>query len=412
LSKTKSYSISKHVVWKAYELVKANKGSAGIDDETIADFEKRLKDNLYKIWNRMSSGSYFPPAVKRVEIDKADGKKRPLGIPTVSDRIAQTVVKLYLESEIEPYFHKDSYGYRPKKSALEAVGMARKRCWNYDWVIDLDIKAFFDNLNHELMMRAVRKHTESKWILLYIERWLKAPFQMEDGKIEKRDKGTPQGGVISPLLANLFLHYAFDEWMKREYPSVLFERYADDVIVHCMTVKQARYIKSAIEKRLAQCELEVHPEKTKIVYCKDDNRGEDWSDDRFDFLGYTFMARIAKSRYGKYFMNFLPAMSNKAVKWIGRKMRKWKLHLWSCRSIEELASMFNPVIRGWINYYGKFYKTKLYPVFKQLNMILIRWAMRKYKKLRRHQKRASHWLRRISKRDCVLFVHWDFGVRP
>jgi len=343
LSKAKSFSISKQVVWKAYKLVKANKGSAGIDEETITDFEGNLKDNLYKIWNRMSSGSYFPPPVKRVEIAKDTGGKRPLGIPTISDRIAQAVVKLYLEPKVEPYFHKDSYGYRPGKSAIDAVGIARQRCWRYNWVIDLDIKGYIDNLNHELVMRAVRKHTNCKWILLYIERWLKAPVQLESGRIERRDKGTPQGGVVSPLLANLFLHYAFDEWMKRNYPNVPFERFADDVIVHCSTIEEASQIRKAIEKRLNQCKLELHQRKTKIVYCKDDDRRGSWSNEKFDFLGFTFRPRRSKNRWGKYFVNFSPAVSNKAMKSMRREMRKWKLHLRSDKSIEDLACMFNPV---------------------------------------------------------------------
>ena len=406
MSKTKSYSISKQVVWKAYKLVKKNKGSAGIDDKTIADFEEKLGDNLYKIWNRMSSGSYFPPAVKRVEIPKASGGKRPLGIPTVSDRVAQTVVKLYLEPKVEPHFHKDSYGYRPDKTALEAVGAARERCWRYDWVIDLDIKAFFDNLDHELIMKAVRKHTDCKWILLYIKRWLKVPFQMEEGKLENRDKGTPQGGVISPLLANLFLHYAFDKWMKREYPDVLFERYADDAVVHCRAREQAEKIRMAIEERLAQCRLEVNPEKTKIVYCRDGKRKEDWPDDKFDFLGYTFRPRRAKSREGRYFIGFLPAVSNKAAVSMRREMKRWKLHLWSSRSIKELADMFNPIIRGWLNYYGRYYKSALSDVFRHLNLILVRWAMRKYKKLRGRWRRAVAWIRNVKERETGLFAHW------
>jgi len=272
LSKAKPYSISKHIVLDAFRRVKANRGAAGVDGETIEEFERSLKGNLYKLWNRMSSGSYFPPPVRLVEIPKESGGKRPLGIPTVADRIAQMVVKMYLEPEIEPRFHPDSYGYRPGKSAVEAVGVARQRCMRRDWVLDLDIRGFFDNLDHRLMMRAVRKHTDSKWILLYIERWLKTPAQMKNGTCVSRLKGTPQGGVASPLLANLFLHYAFDEWMKRNNPGSPFERYADDIIVHCVSEKQAKWLKEKIEGRLMKCGLELHPQKTKIIYCKDDNR--------------------------------------------------------------------------------------------------------------------------------------------
>ena len=266
----KPFSISKHLVAKAYRLVKANRGAAGVDRQTVEAFEEDLKGNLYKIWNRMSSGSYFPPPVRLVEIPKGDGRMRPLGIPTVADRVAQMVVKLTLEPLVEPVFHPDSYGYRPGKSALDAVGVARKRCWRMDWVIDLDIRDFFGSLDHDLLLKAVRHHTELKRIHLYVERWLKAPVQRVDGTLEARTAGTPQGGVISPLLANLFMHYAFDEWMRRTFPSVPFERYADDVVIHCVSQAQARSVLAAVRKRLSECNLELHPEKTKVVYCKDD----------------------------------------------------------------------------------------------------------------------------------------------
>ncbi len=382
MSKAKPFSISKRVVYKAYKRVKANKGAAGVDEESIADFEKDLKNNLYKIWNRMSSGSYFPPPVRIVEIPKDDRSQRKLGVPTVADRISQMVVKIYFEPEVEPYFHPDSYGYRPKKSAIKAVGVARKRCWRYDWVLDLDIKGFFDNIDHGLMMRAVRKHTKCKWILLYVERWLKAPAQLEDGTLVERDKGTPQGSVISPLLANLFLHYAFDEWMRRNYPDVNFERYADDVIVHCRSEKQAQSLKAVIEKRLGECKLELHPEKTKIVYCKDDNRRGSYPHEKFDFLGYEFRSRGAKNRFGKCFVNFSPAIRPKAAKKVRDVIRSWKVHRMSDKSIEDISRIFNPVIRGWVTYYGRYYKTALYPLFDQLNCALRNWAKRKYKRFR------------------------------
>ncbi len=313
MGKAKPYSISKHVVLKAFKLVKANKGAAGVDGESIAEFEKDLKNNMYKLWNRMSSGSYFPPPVRSVKIPKGDGKKRILGIPTVSDRVGQMVARIYLEPKVEKCFHPDSYGYRKGKSATEAVGVARQRCFRYRWVVDLDIKGFFDSLDHGLMMRAVRKHTKCKWLLLYIERWLKAPNQLGDGSLVSRDKGTPQGSVISPLLSNLFLHYAYDEWMRRNNPNIPFERYADDIIVHCRSEKQARWIKSEVEKRLLQCRLELHPEKTKIVYCKSGKRNENYPNERFDFLGYTFRPRQARSREGKYFLGFVPAVSDIAA---------------------------------------------------------------------------------------------------
>ncbi|CAN5271395.1 group II intron reverse transcriptase/maturase [soil metagenome] len=412
MNTAKPYKISKHVVLEAYNRVKANKGAAGVDDESISDFEENLKDNLYKIWNRMSSGSYIPLAVRLVEIPKSDGGKRKLGIPTVTDRVAQMVAKIYLEPGLEKHFHEDSYGYRPGKSALDAVGLARKRCWQYHWVIDLDIKGFFDNLDHELLMRAIRKHTNCKWLLLYIERWLTAPVQLADGRIQERTMGTPQGGVISPLLANLFLHYTFDEWMKRNYPNNPFERYADDVIVHCKTSTEATSLKSAIEERLKDCKLELHPLKTKIVYCKDDNRKEIFPEKQFDFLGYTFRPRHAKSKEGKYFVSFSPAISTKAAKSIKQTMREWKLQVKCNRTIEEIAEWINPVLRGWINYYGKFRKTALNRIFSLLNIRLTKWAKWKYKKLKGQSRKAMHWLGDIAKQKPTLFAHWELGIHP
>jgi len=412
LSKTKPFKISKHIVWEAYKRVKANKGSAGIDDESIEDFERNLKGNLYKLWNRMSSGSYFPPAVLLEEIPKDNDSTRPLGIPTVSDRIAQTVVKIVFEPELEKYFHPDSYGYRPGKSALDAVGKARQRCWRYDWVLDIDIKGFFDNINHDLMMRAVRKHTDCQWVLLYIERWLKADVQRRDGTLLKREKGTPQGSVISPLLANLFLHYAADEWLRCHFPQCPFERYADDSVIHCRTEQEAMKLKEALGKRLHECDLELHPDKTKIVYCKDDDRQKNYVTTTFDFLGYTFRSRRSKNRWGKYFVNFSPAVSNKAKTKIRQEMRSWRVHLRSDKSLEDIARMFNAVLRGWYNYYSRYYKSELYSVFRHFNRTLVRWAMRKFKRLRDHKRRAEYWLGRIARKEPSLFYHWQVGLKP
>ena len=412
LSKTKPFDISKWKVWEAYERIKANGGSAGVDEESIEEFEKNLKNNLYKLWNRMSSGSYFPPPVRRVEIPKRDGGRRPLGIPTVTDRIAQMVVKLFLEPLLEPHFHQDSYGYRPNRSAIQAVGVARERCWRYDWVLDLDIKGFFDNIDHNLLMRAVKKHTDIKWIILYIERWLKAPVQLQDGTLEKREKGTPQGGVVSPLLANLFLHYALDEWMRRKHPNIPFERYADDAIVHCKSESQANYIRAQIRQRLAQCKLELHPEKTKIVYCKDDDRRGNYPNEKFDFLGYTFRPRRSKNRWGKYFINFSPAVSNRACKDLRQTVRDWRLHLRSDKTLNDLSCMFNPILRGWINYYGHYYKSAMYPTLRAFDRVLVRWAMWKYKKLKGHKRRAKYWLGRVARREPKLFAHWQMGLLP
>ena len=406
MDKAKPFNISKHLIWDAYRKVKANRGAAGVDGQTIDQFEEDLKDNLYKLWNRMSSGSYFPPPVRRVDIPKENGGKRPLGIPTVADRIAQMVVKQYLEPKLEPYFHPDSYGYRPEKSAIGAIRVTRQRCWRYSWVLDLDIKGFFDNIDHKLLMRAVRKHTDCRWVLLYIERWLKAPAQDENGAIVTRTKGTPQGGVISPLLANLFLHYAFDKWMERDQPTIPFERYADDIICHCVSKAQAEWLQGAVEKRLAECGLELHPQKTKIVHCKNDREPDSYHEGNFDFLGFTFRSRQARSKRGKFFTGFLPAVSNKAAKKIRQTVRSWKLHRLTDKSIEDFAHIFNPIIRGWINYYGSYYKSALYPIFQHLENILARWAVRKYKRLRNCGQRARHWLRTIAKRQPGLLAHW------
>ena len=411
LPESKPFLISKHSVLEAWKRVKVNQGAAGIDEESIQDFERKLKDNLYRIWNRMSSGSYLPPPVKTVAIPKTGGGERKLGIPTVADRVAQMVVKMHLEPKVEPLFHADSYGYRPFKSAHDAVGQARKRCWKYDWVLDLDIKGFFDNIPHELLMRAVRKHAPEKWVVLYVERWLKAPAQNEQGQLTTREKGTPQGGVASPLLANLFLHYGFDAWMARKYPSIPFERYADDAIVHCRTKKEAENMREAIILRMAECGLELNLQKTKIVYCQDADRRGKHEHEKFTFLGYEFRPRRARNHRGKYFVSFLPAISDKAAKAIRQEIRGWKLQLRSDKSLEDLARMFNPILRGWIQYYGKYYRSMLYPVFRPLNRRLVRWACRKYKKLRNHQRRATQWLRRISIRSPQLWAHWQIGVK-
>jgi RNA-directed DNA polymerase len=409
----KPFDISKWVVWEAYRQVKANRGAAGVDEESIAEFEGDLKGNLYKLWNRMSSGTYFPPPVLAVQIPKAGGNGvRVLGVPTVSDRIAQTVVRLYLEPELDPMFHPDSYGYRPGRSALDAVEACRRRCWNRDWVIDLDIRAFFDSLDHELILKAVAAHTRQRWILLYLRRWLTAPLQRQDGTLVQRDRGTPQGSAISPLLANLFLHYAFDSWLATQFPAVSFERYADDAVVHCVSKAQAEQVLGAIEDRMAQVGLEVHPGKTRIVYCKDDTRRGRHEHERFTFLGYTFRPRLAKSKRGNFFVSFLPAVSDDAKKAIGKQIRRWRINLRSDKTITDFARSINPVVQGWINYYGRFYKSRLYPVLRRINAYLLRWATRKYKRLRGHLLRAVRWLQNVARREPALFAHWRLGVRP
>lgn len=412
MDRTKPFCIPKRAVWEAYQRVRANHGAAGVDGQTIQEFEGDLKDNLYKLWNRMSSGSYIAPPVRRVEIPKDNGGGvRLLGIPSVADRVAQTVVKDYLEPVLDACFHVDSYGYRPQKSAKEALAMARARCWRYDWVLELDIRAFFDNLSHELLLRALRRHTDCKWVLLYVERWLKAPVQLEDGSLEARDKGTPQGGVVSPLLSNLFLHYVFDQWMQKHYPDIPFERYADDGICHCKTLAQAQELRAALERRFAECHLELHPQKTRVVYCKDDDRRGTYPEHSFDFLGYTFRPRRSKNRWGKFFISFTPAVSNQAAKAMRATLRSWALHDRSDKSLEDLARMFNPVVQGWINYFASFYKSALYPTLRHVDTVLARWAVRKYKKLRGHLRRARHWLARVAQTRPRLFAHWKL-VQP
>ena len=411
-SQVKPFDISKRVVWESYLRVKANKGAAGVDGQTIEQYEQNVKNNLFKLWNRLSSGSYFPPPVKAVAIPKAGGGSRILGVPTVDDRIAQTVAAMYLEREVEPIFHPDSYGYRPGRSALDAVGRCRERCWRNDWVIDCDVRAFFDSVDHSLMLKAVERHTDQRWILLYVTRWLQAPIQQVDGTLVARDRGTPQGSAISPVLANLYLHYAFDMWLSRTFPAVTFERYCDDAVIHCTSQEQAHQVRDALAARLATVGLELHPDKTRIVYCKDADRRGDHEATSFTFLGYTFRPRLAKNRWGKHFVNFLPAVSKDAIKAMGREIRSWHIARRSDKSLTDLARMFNSIVQGWINYYGRFYKSMLYPLLRRINDHLVRWAMRKYKRLRRREKRAGELMAEASRRSPRLFAHWRFGLKP
>ena len=402
----KSYDIAKRDVWEAYQLVKANRGAAGVDDETIAMFEQNLSGNLYKLWNRMSSGSYFPPAVKQVEIPKANGGTRKLGIPTVSDRIAQTVVKQMIEPILDPVFHEDSYGYRPGKSAKQAIAVTRARCWQYDWVLEFDIKAAFDQIDHALLMKAVRRHIRESWILLYIERWLTAPFETEDGVKLPRTRGTPQGGVVSPILMNLFMHYVFDNWMKRKCPGGPFARYADDAVVHCRSEAQAKLVMRAIAARLETCGLTMHPEKSKIVYCRDSNRTGEYPNVQFTFLGFTFRPRRAQSKHNRRFTSFLPAVSGNALKRMRAVVREWQWSRRTTTTLAELAEQCNPTIRGWWNYYGAFYQRAMHGLFRYIDDKLQRWARRKYKTLTRRKQRSVEWLRKMKHVDSWRFFHW------
>jgi RNA-directed DNA polymerase len=410
VDKTKPFDISKQAVWQAYLKVRANAGAAGVDGQSVEQFEQGRDDNLYKLWNRLSSGSYFLPPVMLVEIPKKDGGVRPLGVPTVADRIAQTVVASALEAAVEPIFDDDSYGYRPGRSAHEALEVCRQRCWRYDWAVDLDVKSFFDSVDHQLLLKAVAHHTDQRWILLYVERWLQAPLAKPDGSLVERDRGTPQGSAISPVLANLFLHYAFDTWMRRAFPSIEFERYADDAIVHCTSLAQAEQVRDAIAARMFECSLELHPDKTRIVYCKQGGRHGSHEHEAFDFLGFTFRPRKAKNKTGQFFVSFSPAVSNTAAKGMRQEIRRWRIHRRTNWTLQQLAQAINPVVRGWINYYGRFYRSTLATaVLQQINDYLIRWATWRYKPMRRSPKKAARFLARIVRSDPDLFAHWKLA---
>jgi RNA-directed DNA polymerase len=405
-SSGKPFEISKREVWEAYRRVKANRGAPGVDEVTLGEFETDLGNNLYLIWNRMSSGSYFPPPVKAVEIAKPHGGgTRMLGVPTVADRIAQTVVARRLEAKVELIFHPDSYGYRPTRSALDAVAACRQRCWKSDWIVDLDIRSFFDSVPWQLVVKAVAARSTDPWVLLYVRRWLAAPWQLPDGSLLQRDRGTPQGSAVSPVLANLFLHYAFDAWMARTFPSIQFERYADDAIAHCASKAQAEHLLAAIGNRLAEVGLQLNPAKTRIVYCKDGRRRLNHEHTSFTFLGFTFRARGARSRNGVNFTGFLPAVSKHALNRMSREVRRWRLHLLTGHTLADLARKINPVVRGWLQYYGAYYRTALDQLLRRINAYLVRWLRRKYQRLRPIKKALACW-QRITRQQPRLFAHW------
>lgn len=407
----KSFEISKHQVLEAYKRVKANRGAPGIDGVDFIAFEKSLKDNLYKIWNRMSSGSYFPDAVKGVEIPKKDGKIRLLGVPTIADRVAQMVVKMNFEPLVEPIFYEDSYGYRPKRTATDAIGATRERCWKMPWLIEFDIKGLFDNIDHELMMKAVRWHTDNKWIILYIERFLKAPMRLPNGTTQERSSGTPQGGIVSPVLANLYMHYAFDHWITKNKPGNPWARYADDGVVHCRTKREAEQLLRDLMLRMQVCKLEIHPDKTKIVYCRSNKYSGRHENEDFTFLGYTFCRRYVQNKQGEFFYGFTPAVSKSAGKELRDKIRNIRMQNKTC-SVEKLASLINPVVRGWFNYFSKYAPGVAKRILTYVNLSLARWAKRKYKSMKGSMLRAMKFLKRISQSTTNLFYHWQIGLLP
>ena len=408
----KSQPVSKRMVWEAWKTVRSKGGGPGIDKQTLSAFEADQEKQLYKVWNRMASGSYRPPAVREVSIPKGDGKMRKLGIPTVGDRVAQTVVKQYLEARLEAIFHPDSYGYRSGRSAHMAIAAAQKRCWRCGWVIDLDIKGFFDELDHDLLNLALDRHVPEKWCRLYIDRWLNSPIEKADGNQEQRERGSPQGGVISPLLANLFLHYGFDSWMVKYHPEVPFERYADDIIVHCRSQQEAEQMLSQIKARMEECKLELHPEKTQIVFCPQQGRKANYPIRKFSFLGYEFKARRVINRQGDSFIGFNPAVGLKAVSSLLNKLSQLEFQQWTQWTMEQIAIAINPTLRGWIAYFGRFNPREMKRAFFILNKRIIRWVVRKFKRHKRSYIRARKWLEDFAKEHVHIFEHWKAGFLP
>jgi len=410
-NETKSIPISRQMVWEAYQKVRSNQGGAGVDEVSNQEFDADRSKHLYKLWNRMASGSYFPPPVKEVEIPKKDGSIRKLGVPTISDRVGQTVVKMFIEPRLEAVFNPNSYGYRPNKNAHQALQSVRKNCWKQDWVIDLDIKGFFDNIDHDKLMLAVEKHVPEKWAVLYIKRWLEAPAITRSGELVQRlGKGTPQGGVISPLLANLFLHYAFDKWLENTDKNVRFARYADDAIIHCKSKAHAEHILRKTHERMESVGLELHPEKTKIVYCRDYRRKGTYPVVKLDFLGYSFQPRSAFSKKTrKMFLGYDCAISISSRKRIADKLEEINVNKLSFKSIVGVAQYLNPMIRGWVHYYGKFKRYELTKVFRLLSVRLVWWARRRYKRYKTSIRKGYKWLATVRKQFPTLFYYWQFS---
>lgn len=409
---TKSLPVSKRMVYNSYLKVCDKNGSAGIDNESIEMFNENLSGNLYKIWNRMTSGSYFPPPVRTVLIAKKQGGgKRPLGIPTVGDRIAQGVVKDYLEPSMEAVFHNSSFGYRPGRSAHDALVQCHANCKKKAWILDVDIKGFFDNINHSIMLQLLQEHTQEKWVLMYVERWLKAGVEQQDGSIAARTKGTPQGGVISPLLANIYLHHAFDVWMDKEHGQCPFERYADDIVVHCNSKAEAEALLERLKARMWEYELTLHPDKTKIVYCKNYQRTENNDNESFTFLSYSFQPRSKQDKFGrkKMYVEFSGAISNAAKTLIRKAIRGVMLPRWSDQTMEWFAKKLNPKIRGWVNYYTRFNRREALNVFNYLNELIRKWIKNKYKL--KSNKSVYTKYKIVQAENEELFYHWKLGIK-
>jgi len=408
--KTKTQPISKEQVWSAWKRVKRGGKGMGIDHVSMEMISQNPRKYLYPLWNRLASGSYFPPPVRQVPISKGKGKERMLGIPTIIDRVAQEVIRAELEKIVEPKFLPSSFGYRPGKSAHDAIEQCARNCWQRWYVVDIDIKGFFDNIDHEQMMQILRKHTSQKHILLYSERWLKASIVAQNGDLQTRTKGTPQGGVISPLFANIYLHEAFDQWITDTQPLIVFERYADDIVIHTRSLEQSNFILDKLKIRLKEYSLEVHPEKTRIVYCYRTARFHKESNQiptSFDFLGFTFKPRLCAKSNGEKFWGFRPAISRKSEKRINDEIKRLAIHQWVQHTIHELAHALSSKIRGWINYYGKFRISELQKVFRLLNIRLAKWARYKYKLI--SYAKSYGWLKRIIKFYPNTFVHWEYG---
>jgi RNA-directed DNA polymerase len=408
---TKTHPIEFKWVVDAYQKVRQGGKATGIDEESWTEFDKDPEKNCYVIWNRMASGSYHPQAVRAVEIPKKDGSMRKLGIPTLRDRIAQQVAKAYMEKRIDGKFHPDSYGYRPLKSAHDALRAVERNCIEKDWVIDMDISRFFDEIDHELMLKAVEHILpDTDWVKLYVKRWLEMPIKEVDGSVTaKAGKGTPQGGVISPLLANLYLHYALDLWLERNYPTVSFVRYADDVVIHCNSKEEAEQVLERVRERLQEVKLSIKESKTRIAYCKDYRRRQDHDTVKFDFLGFSFqpLPMPSKRKPGSHYTGYGGKISGSSEEKITDAIKKERLLSNTTIDLALISRVLNPRLRGWIGYYGLYGKRHLHRVLHRLDYRIIQWVKKKYK-IGYRQSVAK--LNAIKQSNPRLFYHWELRI--